>query len=192
MKKISTEFVMHMFFAVLGALLFFAGLTCIGITIALPTLALKFEGIVILSLGAILLTVTKIYFSFLKVMELAATAIEKMNEIRPPAPQEETTEENIEDILTGIFNGKDLDMKDIKVHKIVIDENTSREDIEKIRQSFFGNLEDIEEINSIIPSDLSLASLPALEKYLESAVESNEYETAALIRDEINKRKENL
>lgn len=181
-----------MLFAGLGIFFLFMGLICIGFTMALPTLALKFEGIVILSLGAILLTVTKIYFTFLKVMELAATAIEKMNEIRPPAPQEKTTEENIEDILTDIFNGKDLDMKDIKVQKIVIDENTSREDIEKIRQSFFGNIEDIEEDNSIIPSDLSLVSLPRLEKLLEISVENYEYENAAKIRDEINKRKENL
>ena len=119
MKKIGFEFMMHMLFYGLGAVMVFAGLFCISATLILLTLALKFEGIIILSLGAILLTSTKIYFTFLRVMDLASTAIEKMNEIRPPVQQNENEESDIEDILSNIF--KNGDMKDIKVQKIYPD-----------------------------------------------------------------------
>jgi len=144
-----------------------------------------FNAIVLMTLGIIVLGVNKLQYMFVKMIKLFTEYITKVNAIsqRP----------NLDAFHSAAPS----------VREIVINENTSKEDIEKIKNdfpelgtslnSFFNEiLKNIPNRNTPndMPDGISLLTMKQLEDRLNKAVDDGEFEKAAKLRDEINSRKE--
>ena len=130
-----------------------------------------------MGIGALLFVAIRIYFMFTEVLESVTEVLNKINNASSPQKQEQFSPNTF-------FN------------KIVINEDTSPQEIEEIKKKFPMFADQIDKIINLgKESDLSNISnikyltLSELEKALQRAIDNNEFEKAAKIRDEIKSRK---
>lgn len=138
-----------------------------------------FQGIMLLTAGVVLIIVSRIYSTVFSMMEKLEKTISNISGLNPKdmsvSPQD-----------SSIF-----------VHEIKIDEETTEEEIQDIKKKFpFFSKELDGVLKTFRPADstallnkLELLSLPQLEKELGKAVENDNFERAAEIKNEINSRK---
>lgn len=191
MKKVNSEFLIQLFLGVVGFALMIVGIIVFGASFFKTTPFVNYmNGIVIGALGAILFSCVKIYFMFLETITIATDGLKQMSTAAATSPQSQ-------------YNGRTYTTQPggMSLNQITIDENTSLEEIELLKKQFPMFADSIEEaVANIIckpsikkegplPKTMELLSLPQLEAALKKAVDSGEYEKAAEIRDEINKRK---
>lgn len=180
MKKITFELISQILFGIAGVALMLGGaIMFIGSFFTNFSLS---TSIIFMVLGAILFTGVKLYFMFLEVLTAANKQVDEINKGISPQNHNSRT-------YPGVTN-------------ITIDENTTMEDIEEIKKKFpplsniidnviknTGTIDNDAFYKETLPKHIELLSLKQLEKALEEAVENSEFEKAAEIRDEINKRK---
>lgn len=194
MKNTKFWTALQLFFTLGGLALLIAGIV-IGIASFFTPHFLLFNGIVLAALGTIIVVLVNMYFMFVEGLEAYAKGLELLvNTLdNVPMPSQNFTPE-----VMG-------------TRAITITPDTPQEEIERLKREFppltdmlnsitkdrinmgghhgFGQSDytDYEEI--IEPSDITKLPIEQLEILKTKAVESNDFENAAKIRDEISKRK---
>lgn len=182
MKKFDTEFLMHLLAGVASIALMLIGLIMLVASFFTPLST--FNAVMLLAMGIIMSVVVKLYFMFREVLQ------------------------KVSDLLSKYSSLFSQDMKSpISSEVITINENTTPEEIEELKKKHpmvSAELDKIlqrmginEGMSGFMSSmglsnekkDIANMSIPELEKALEKAVNENEFETAAEIRDEIKRRK---
>jgi hypothetical protein len=198
MKKISGDVIAHLLFGVaaIGLLIGGAIMLIASFFTALPI----FNAFIVLTLGAILYVGVRLYFVFGDVLE----SITKLIEISSSPQINKNGRIYKNGLLTKQMGFGDLPTHDLSkiphpapglIDEILIDENTTPEEIENIKKKYPGFSHAIDEILEKVggisrTSTLPLSSLSSfkLEKLLQEAIDKNDFERAAEIRDEINRR----
>lgn len=182
MKKPSFEFISQLIFMTVGFSLLIAGLikfaynSYASLPISIP--------ILIAAVGFILINQANAYFSLLQVLDGFNNILKEITKQQP-----KTSPQNIQDLYN-------LEIPEIK--RITITDKTTPEELDEIKQQFPMLAKDIDDIlNSeglkLKPTEKIITTLTdeELEKILGLYIEDDNFEKAAEIRDEINKRKQN-
>ncbi len=186
MKKFNIEYLSLFTFGLFAIALITKGVVDFAgaLMVSLPI----YQAVIYIALGAILFTVVKAFFALSKLVSILSKTVENITSFRQTTPTI--------DFGTSITpeGGSPIMLK--------IDATTPPEEIEKLKQQFpmlsktfdllceqsktFGNLEH----PGAIPKekDITKITLVQLEGYLNKAVEENDFEKAAKIRDEIKNR----
>ena len=179
MKNISKETITQVLFMCFGTALMLWGLIIFVASFFTPMSV--YTSVVYVALGVLIFNSAKLYFMFLHVLKTADDLIEKINSARAEVDKTTTT---LEDWTNDISK-----VAPIEIH---IDDSTTPEEIENMKNRFpmLSNVIDniINQVKPIAKTNSEL-SLKELEKNLKSAIDNNEFEKAAEIRDEIAKRK---
>lgn len=170
MKKFNLEFLSQVSLSIFGIALFIIG-TIITITSFFAPLTIPhalLAGILAVALGVIAYGVSKLYFVILQLIKTLTDLLASFNSKQTPS----------------------FGNLPINTEIISINENTSPEDLEKIKQKFPGAagaaLENILKIMHREPSnkkELTEMTKEELRKEMEEAVNLNNFEKAATIRD---------
>jgi hypothetical protein len=204
MKKITPTVILYLLTGIAGIGLIIAGFVYLIALLFVPLPIIN--GIILLALGAGLLSVFKNYLilvnmrndleEMLKKVDNAITSI-KSN----LSPQNGTSPHNIppnnypfntiESLYKDLFGD---DFKGLKKNIITISENTTPEEIQKLKESLPGF---DEQINNLIKkvrttsdkTPLANMSLKELNDELSNAIMEDKFEEASKIKDEIEKRK---
>jgi len=179
MKKIGFNFILQILFGFLGMVMVLCGIFMTIASFFIPAISL-FQGVVFVALGAILFSCVGIYFKFQETLNAAADGLEKITNATKLYKEKQ---DGGFSHLTG-------------VQEIHIDENTSPEEIQKIKEMHPGMKGLLDELmkstkpynKEELPSDLELMSSFQLQKELQKAIDSENYERAQAIRNEISKR----
>ena len=200
MKKISKEFICQMFFGITGIALMVIGALMLIASLFGGDISL-FNSIVLMALGAILFEGVTLYFIFYNFLESALKIIEeRFKENKGTSPHIHKTNNDIFSNLGKMYNDENPNIR-----RITIDDNTTTEDLEKYKKEFpplanyiddilnlqkdsikFSNIKNYYSSNTL--EDIELSN-EELEDKLKLAIEENEFEKAAQIRDELLKRK---
>ena len=193
MKKL-IEPLTQILISISGILMFFGGIVAIVATFFFPQLHWIFKGIVVSSIGILLYSSSKMFFMFLQVIEKTTELIE---EIKFDRELEEDDYDDIydDDNLPPFMTDKPYSAypKSIVQH-IVMDENSTPEDLkDKIAEAVNNAVNisrgiDVNAIKEINETNINEFHIDELNNKLKQFVEENDFEKAAIIRDEINKR----
>jgi hypothetical protein len=173
MKKVNSEFIAQLLFGIAGVALMIIGAILLVAHFFIPSIVL-FEAAVYLALGAILYLGVRLYFMFLEAISTATNVLDKMNANR---------------------NGRIYpEMNAGMVNTITITDQTTPEEIEELKRKFPMFAESFDNILKSNPVynkevDTKELSITQLETALQIAIDNNEFEKAAEIRDEISRRK---
>jgi protein-arginine kinase activator protein McsA len=182
MRKINLELIAQIIFGLLGFCLMLIGVIIIGASLIF-TKPLLFEGVVLMSMGAILFTAVKVYFSLTSVLQSTSAIIEKIIK----------------------QNQQFSPHQDSIVKEIVITEDTTPEEISQLKKEYPALSNSIDDMirqikhpnfpqhhkqsSTITAKDIITMTTSQLEIELQSAIANDLFETAAIIRDELKKRK---
>jgi hypothetical protein len=169
MKKFNLEFLSQVSLSIFGIALFIVGaiitITSFFTPLAIPPALLA--GILAVALGTIAYGISKLYFIILQLIKTLTDLLTSFNSKQ-----------------TSPFNNLPTNTEIISIN-----ENTSPEDIEKIKNKIPGAGAALENIFKIIhgeqssKKELSEMSREELQKEMEEAVNLNNFEKAATIRD---------
>jgi len=185
MKKIGFSFISQLIFGLAGAGLMIGG-AIMSVASFLTSEISLFHGVVLISLGIIILCCVKLYFTFLETINIAADGIEKIT----------NATENYKSNNGRIYRPQDY-FATPDVHHITIDENTPPDEIQKIKENFPDIADSIDNLVGLAknikqtespPLYIKMMSMSQLEKELKEAVAAENYERATAIRNEIKSR----
>jgi hypothetical protein len=169
MKKFSFEFLSQISLAIFGVALFIVGAIIIiaSLFTSLTFSPLVLAGIFAIALGAIAYGISKLYFT---IMQLIKT---------------------LTDLLANFNSKSPFDNLPLNTEVISINENTSPEDLEKLKKKIPGAGAALESIFKIINGEIHISNnkelsemtKEELQKEMDEAVNSNNFEKAAIIRD---------
>jgi hypothetical protein len=169
MKKFNLEFLSQVSLSIFGIVLFIVGaiitIASFFTPLAIPPALLA--GILAVALGTIAYGISKLYFTILQLIK------------------------TLTDLLTPFNSRQTSPLSNLPANTeiISINENTSPEDIEKIKNKIPGAGAALESFFKIIhgeqsnKKELSEMTKEELQKEMEEAVNSNNFEKAATIRD---------
>jgi predicted transcriptional regulator len=175
MKKINFEILLQFSLIIIGAAMMLIGLEFVILKFLGHPHSL-FKSISFFALGGILVTASRLYFMFLETLSLATKSIEMHKQ----------NLQSQEMKVSGPF-----------VEEIIITDETSEEEIEALRKKFPMLNDSIDtilkqigrEVISKLPKDINLFTVQQLEEELKKAIANDNFEKAAEIRNELNKRK---
>lgn len=186
MKKISLDLVIQIIIGIAGIGLALAGAIVLVASFFTPLPI--FKAIALMALGVMLFNSSRLYFIFLENLNFTTELIKKITQANSPSnpdcfyPPDKKTRRNHPEFI-----------------EIKISDETTPEEIEEMKRKWPHMAEHIDMIMGMskqihpggdkFPKRISLLSNTQLEQELKNAVENNEFELAAEIRDEIKKRK---
>lgn len=171
-NKVKLSPVLHLLFIVCGIALMLAGATLIILKpFGFPYL---FEGVMAFFVGGIAIYVAKFQMMMFEAIDGFTNIISGIAKKASQAPP--------------MFGGGMMNPNNTM--RIEIDENTSPEELEALKEKFPFMAGVIESMTKTFhKKDLSSMSLIQLERELREAIDSDNYEKAAVLRDLINKKK---
>jgi hypothetical protein len=172
-KKENIQFspILHILFVVCGTGLMISGAVLIALKLfGFPFL---FEGVMAFFMGGISLYVAKFQLALDIIVEKFTEMIEAMDKkVTSPHPT-----------FGGYFGTPNA-------MKVEIDEHTSPEKIAELKKNFpfMGGI--LDAMSQSFKKDFGSMTIAELEKELKQAIEADEYEKAAVLKDAINKKKQ--
>lgn len=175
MRKIPSDIIFQLIFGIASIALLLAGAITFIASFFQPFPVIN--SIILLGLGTIIFMGNRLYNSFTDVLHMMTKTIERIQQASSPQTH-----------------------PPMVAHELIIDEDTPPEEIERIKKTFPLFASEIDKMlsqskqgghkfSTNLPSVISLLSLTQLDEELKKAIEEDNFERAAEIKNEINKRK---
>jgi len=178
MEKNKTEFLLNILFGVFSICLIVVGAISFVASLLVPTLP-TFHSIELILFGVIIYTIVKLIFTVDKLFENSLASTDKFIEEH----EQGNSPQNPDLIKTSVISISDETTPE-QIEKIKKEHPQIAEQLDKLLNGFMDTIGS----NSPHAIDIYKMSIQQLQRELEKAVENNEFERAAEIRDLLKKR----